>query len=88
MFSFFSFGGLTHAGTMDQGRDPKTYELGGNDPYRKMAEDLGRNSSAVVMKAYKLKLSLKMKLSDSRSPSYDPGAAGMNLTGRVPGWLV
>jgi hypothetical protein len=44
-------------------------------PAAKIAEELGRGTSAVFVKAHELQLSLRVK------GSLDPGSAGMELTG-------
>jgi hypothetical protein len=54
--------------------------LAGTVPTAQIAKEIGRPVSGVVMKAYDLKLSLRVNASDVPAPSYDPGAAGMDLT--------
>jgi hypothetical protein len=44
-------------------------------PAAKIAEELGRGTSAVFVKAHELQVSLRLK------GSLDPGSAGMELTG-------
>jgi hypothetical protein len=50
-------------------------------PTAQIAQEIGRPVSGVVMKAYELKLSLKVKASDALASSDDTGAAGADLTG-------
>ena len=45
-------------------------------PTAKIAADLGRSIGAVIVKAYELKLSLRVKRGETRAR--DPGPAGIN----------
>jgi hypothetical protein len=50
-------------------------------PTAQIAQEIGRPVAGVVMKAYELKLSLKVKASDALASSDDTGAADADLTG-------
>lgn len=53
--------------------------LAGSMPTSQIANEMERANSAVIMKAYELKLSLKVKPTEGRSQTFDPGPAGIDL---------
>jgi hypothetical protein len=58
----------------------KLKSLAGTIPTAQIASEIGRPTSGVIMKAFELKLSLKLKPNQARSPANDPGPAGIDLT--------
>ena len=56
-----------------QSQTERLWELAGKMPTAQIAEEIGKANSAVIMKAYTLKLSLRVKRSYGRS--YIPGPA-------------
>ena len=55
----------------------RLWELAGKIPTAQIAQDIGKANSAIIMKAYSLQLSLRVKRSEGRS--YDPAAVDKNL---------
>ena len=55
----------------------RLWELAGKIPTAQIAHEIGKANSAIIMKAYSLQLSLRVKRGEGRS--HEPGAAEKNI---------